>query len=278
MSKKLPSLNRKDGTSVPEISPDLLFSPSELYHENSKLHLSDRLRFAWIEYVNTSPDLHSIISRPFPHYRGYPSVVLPREFPPTQCSFEEVLTERRSVREYSGAPLSLSALAKILYLGDGVVQIRQQDDGIEWALRTAPSAGGLFPINLYCFALRVSELVAGLYFYNPARHCLVCLSEGDFTQPLIGATYLESPLSKACVCIAISAVFPQVKFKYGERAYRFALLEAGHIAQNLLLAAQAERLGAVPIGGFIDDQVNQLLKLDGVQEAVLYLVIIGSLG
>jgi SagB-type dehydrogenase family enzyme len=173
--------------------------------------------------------------------------------------------------------MPLQTLAKILYLGDGVVDCSQAEDGITWSLRTAPSGGGLYPINLYCAVMQVDGLAPGLYFYNPAQHSLEQLLKQDLTQALVAiAPAAEASIRQASICIILSSVMSRIKFKYGERAYRFVLLEAGHIAQNLLLAAQAEAVNAFAVGGFLDDPLNDLLQLDGVEEAALYFVLMGS--
>jgi SagB-type dehydrogenase family enzyme len=264
---------------ISEVTISQLFSPSEIYHENSKMHPSDMVLYSWINLVNTSPHIRNIISRPFTHYKGYPSIRLPHEFAPTSCTLEEAIVNRRSVREFSGLPMHLNTLAKILYLGDTVVKFQQNQDGTTWSLRTAPSAGGLYPIDMYCAIINVNNLKSGIYFYNPLSHCLEQLIEMDVSQTLIRAigSSMERTVKQACACIIITAVMSRIKFKYGERAYRFIMLEAGHIAQNLLLAAQGERVGAVPIGGFLDDEVNHILRFDGVEETTLYLVLLGSL-
>jgi SagB-type dehydrogenase family enzyme len=259
-----------------QVTPEGLLSPSELYHENSKLHCSDLGLYAWIHYVNTSPEIRQVISRPATHYRGYPAIPLTKDFPPTPHCFEEVVIRRRSRREFSGLPMPLQTLAKILYLGDGVVDYLQAGDGSTWSLRTAPSGGGLYPIDLYCAVMRVDGLAPGLYFYNPAQHSLEQLLKQDLTQALAAiAPAAEASISQASICIILSSVMSRIKFKYGERAYRFVLLEAGHVAQNLLLAAQAEAVNAFAVGGFLDDPLNDLLHLDGVEEAALYFVLMG---
>lgn len=259
-----------------EISNTQLFSPSELYHENSKLQESDRSIYATIGFINTSVEIRRIISRPFSNFRGYPSVKLPFDFNSTSTAIEEVFKNRRSVRKFSGEPISLSVLAKVLSLGDGISEISTQPDGTEWYLRTSPSPGALFPIDIYCIVFNVQELDPGLYFYNPLQNSLEYLKEHDFTKELQEATYLHETISQASACIVMSAVMPRINFKYGERAYRFALLEAGHIAQNLLLAAQAESLGGLAVGGFLDDKVNAILGLDGCDEISLYMVLLGT--
>jgi SagB-type dehydrogenase family enzyme len=123
--------------------------------------------------------------------------------------------------------------------------------------------------------LRVDDVQPGLYFYRPLDHRLDRLLQGDLSDSLEKATYLGESIRGAGACIVITATFLRSRFKYGERAYRFVLLEAGHIAQNILLVAEAQDLGAVAVGGFVDDQVNDLLGLDGLREAALYLVLVG---
>jgi SagB-type dehydrogenase family enzyme len=200
---------------------------------------------------------------------------LTHDFAQSGKAFETILRERCSTRDFSGEPGSLESLSKILYLGDGIVRTVEASDGTEWLLRTAPSGGGLFPVDLYCFVLNVDGIAPGLYFYNVLDHCLEQVIVRDFTPLLRDATALEDSVSNACACIAMVGVMQRAKFKYGERAYRFVLLEAGHIAQNMLLAAHDEGLGAVPVGGFLDDSLNEGIGLDGCDEVVVYLVLLG---
>lgn len=255
-----------------------LFSPWELYHENSKLRPSDHAAFQAIGMVNTSPEIQNIVARPRAAFPGYPKISLPVYCPASSGqTFEAIVQQRRSVREFSGAPISLPALSQLLHLGDGISgTLGGNSGGDGWSIRTAPSPGGLFPIDLYCVALRVEELESGLYFFNASTHGLEQIIARDFAAELGEATYLPEAAKSAAVCFALSGVFQRVAFKYGERAYRFALIEAGHIGQNLLLAAVAAGFGAVPIGGFYDDKINDLLQLDGCEEAALYLVLTGG--
>lgn len=261
----------------PEPTPEQSFSPSEIYHENSILRPSNTPLYAWIAHVNSSPDVRRVISQPFTHYRGVPVIPLPRDFAPTARTFEDILENRRSERDFSGEPMSLNAFSKLLYLGDGIVHLWNTPDGFEWALRTAPSGGGLYPIEIYCVVFRVEGLQPGLYFYRPRDHSLEQLIAEDLTETLAEAIPGQaSSVRQACACFVLNAVMPRIKFKYGERGYRFLMLEAGHIAQNLLLAAEAGGMGGVAVGGFLDDPVNGLLKNDGVEEAAVYLTLIGQ--
>lgn len=260
-----------------EPSFDDLTAPSEVYHEASKLRLSDRPLYAWIAHVNTSPEVRQTISRPLTHLRGAPAVELPRAALPTDRSLLSIMEGRRSGRDTSGVPLSLEALGNLLYLGDGIVVRMDMGGGATWGLRTAPSGGGLYPIELYCIVLNALGVAPGVYLYAPSTNRLECVRAGDITEELVDAVPAQAEMVRSTgACIVMSAVMPRIKFKYGERGYRFALLEAGHIAQNLLLAAEAQGLSAVAIGGFMDDPLNHMLGLDGVDEAALYAVMVGS--
>lgn len=275
---KSPNGENENEIKPTEVPPGLLFSPSEIYHENSKLRPTDKGLYSWISFINSSRHIRKVISRPFTSYRGTLRTVLPKRFNNTPYSFEDIIVSRRSIREFSGSSMSLNSLAKILYLGDAIVKRWKMPDDITWSLRTAPSPGGLYPIDIHCACFRVDGIGHGLYFYNPLSHSLEQISTQDVSHMVVTSAYgLEEAVRKACVCLLLSAVMPRVKFKYGERAYRFALMETGHIAQNLLLATHAEGLGACPVGGFLDDPLNDLLGFDGVQEIVIYLLLIGRL-
>lgn len=278
MSVKWPTQAAADAArEAIEAPTEQLFLPSEIFHENSILRPSDSELYSRIGYVNTSADVRATISRPFTHYRGTDAISLPREFAPSSRSFEEILEQRRSVRDFSGASLSLETLSKILYLGSGIVYRWQSPDGSEWGLRPAPSAGGLYPIELYCLVTRVEGLTPGVYFYRAKDHTLERVLDQDPTATLMEAVPAQLDcIQQSAVCVALSSVMPRIKFKYGERGYRFLLLEAGHIAQNLLLAAEAESLGGLAIGGFMDEPLNTFLELNGVDEAVVYLTLFGA--
>ena len=278
MEKKLrmQRVKNQSGFSLTRPTPEELFSPMEVYHENSKIQPSDFELLTRVLTVNSSPQIRRVITRPFVNYPGHHAVALPKEFPPSPAPFESILTNRRSEHHFSGKPISLEALARVLFFGDGIVSKLASEEGGSFSLRTAPSGGGLYPVELYCFALRVNDLPSGSYFYNPLQNQLELLSEADFSVPLAEATSLKREARAAAVCIALVGVLPRSSFKYGQRAYRFVLLEAGHIAQNILLTAESLGLGGLAVGGFMDDQVNALLRLDGCQEFVIYLVLVGN--
>ena len=253
-----------------------LFSPMEIYHENCKLGPGNEELFQRIATVNSSPHIRSVISRPFRSYPGCPTIELPPGWGSVSRSLEDILQRRRSHHQFSGTPNRLQELAAILSLGDGIVARQSGEDGAEFRLRTAPSGGGLYPIETFTLVFDVEGVPPGAYFYNALKHRLELVAPGDCRSKLINASNLKDEIRNAGFCVALSVVLPRSSFKYGQRAYRFAFLEAGHVAQNILLAAEGLGLGALPIGGFFDDDMNRLLNLDGCQEFVAYLLLVGN--
>jgi SagB-type dehydrogenase family enzyme len=257
---------------------DQIFSISEIYHENSKMRDSDLALFRSIAMVNSSTEMRQVISRPFPRRRCQAAIRLPRDWPELDVPFHQALLGRRSSRDFSGESLSIAALARILFHADGVVSASEEPDGTVWHLRTAPSGGALFPIELHPLVFAVEGLQSGHYVYDPLQHCLNLVNPGDFRSGVADTTAMPATIAQAAVCIALTALPPRSRFKYGERSYRFILLEAGHIAQNILLSAAAAGLGAVAVAGFIDDGLHNLLLMDGCEEIVVYLVTVGAVG
>lgn len=254
-----------------------LESPSEFFHEASKLRESDTALARTVWTVNNSRTVREVIAKPSTSYIGIPRVFLPLQRSRLGEHVGEVMLKRRTVREFSGKVLSLADLSAILYFGAGVTEEIVDDYGIVWGSRCAPSGGALYPIDLYCIALRVDEVEDGLYAYDPTANALQLLTPGKLAGPLGAATFLAKTIDMAGACFLMVANFPRTKFKYGERGYRFSLLEAGHIAQNMLLVAQCIGLGALPLGGFVDDKLNELIGADGTDTAVVYAVVAGGL-
>jgi SagB-type dehydrogenase family enzyme len=185
----------------------------------------------------------------------------------------EALSGRRSSRVFATAALPLSALAALLRAGYGVTGALRAGDAAQ-PLRAAPSGGALYPLELTVAARRVDGLAPGLYHFDPLDDALEQLRTG--AVPIAAATPFADEAGVAAAVIVVSAVFWRSRFKYGLRGYRFVLLEAGHVAQNVLLAAAALGLAALPLGGFYDRRVDELIEVDGVDESALYLICIGN--
>lgn len=252
-----------------------LESPSELYHEASALRDSDTALGRAVWSVNTSAAIKRIIASPATSLKGYRSIALPLENPLPPRGLAETLLGRRSTRRFDRQPLTLSEISAVLYYSAAVTSSSVDGDGITWGFRCAPSGGALYPIDLYCAVQHVTGLEEGLYTYVPQPHSLQVLSARPVREALGAATFLNETVSAAGATLLMVANFPRTKFKYGERGYRFALLEAGHIAQNMLLVAESLTLGALALGGFVDDRLNALVEADGCDRAVVYAILVG---
>jgi SagB-type dehydrogenase family enzyme len=177
-----------------------------------------------------------------------------------EVSLEEALTRRRSIRAFTEEGLTSEEISQLLWAGQGVTDPR--------GFRTAPSAGALYPLELY---VATEE---GAYHYLPSTHGLALLSEEDLRGRLWEAGLKQGALREAPAIIVIAAVYARTEGKYGSRAERYVHLEAGHTAQNILLQATALDLGAVPIGAFYDEKVQEALALPKDHEP-LYLIPVG---
>ena len=181
-----------------------------------------------------------LIFLPDPNYEG-------------EISVEQALLERRSVRSYSIAPLSLAEISQLLWAAQGVTS---PNGG-----RTAPSAGALYPLELYLLEKNVSDLPNGIYHYRPREHALVLKIEGDHQQALYEAALRQSAVMDAAAVIVITAIYERTTIKYGERGRQYVHMEVGSVSQNIYLQAVALEMGTVFIGAFHDDQVRILLHL-----------------
>ncbi len=199
-----------------------------------------------------------------------PRIKLPPSGPEPDA-LDQVVRTRRSIREYSATPLTLSQVSTLLSTGCGVTARAYGRD-----LRAAPSAGALYPFEVYLVAIRVEGLEPGIYHFAPQPHALDLRAQGDFTGELVLACLGQDFLFQAGLVLVLAAVFERTFQKYGDRGYRYVYMEAGHISQNLYLRASSLSLGSVGIGAFFDDQVNALIGLDGTKEAAVYLQAAGT--
>lgn len=185
----------------------------------------------------------------------------------------QTLSQRRSQRHYENAPVSLEELSQLLWAAHGVNATYGS-----LHLRTAPSAGALFPIETYVVANNVSDLEAGLYHFDAPDLALSQLRVGNLGHEISLALVGQRFVALAAAVFVWTAVPERSKRRYFERAYRYIYLDAGHIAQNLLLAATALGLSACPVGAFYDDDLNHLLGLKGRDETAVYTACVGRPG
>lgn len=195
------------------------------------------------------------------------SIALPTPRLESGCSLEAALQRRRSVRAFGDEPLALAEAAQLAWAAQGVTSA----DG----LRSAPSAGALYPIELYLAARNVDGLAPGVYKYLPEVHRLRQWVEGDHGRELASGALNQDFVKRAAVVLVFAAVETRTTDKYHERGTRYVHIEIGHAAENVLLQAVALGLSAVVVGAFDDDQVSKSLQMPGTEQA-LYLIPVGN--
>lgn len=187
-------------------------------------------------------------------------ILLPAPRLSSERSLEKTLSRRSSVRRFTDEELTTQDISQLLWAAQGITR--------EWGGRTAPSAGALYPLEVYVAMPR------GFYHYVPQGHKLEIITRNDLRAEIWEASLKQDAVRDAPAVFVIAAVYERTAIKYGDRAARYVHLEAGHAAQNLLLQAVALDLGGVPIGAFHDEQLQSILSLPRDHEP-LYVIPIG---
>lgn len=205
----------------------------------------------------------------FKKYPASEKFKLPQDLKWTGISVEEAIVKRRSKRNFAQKPLSLKELSRLLYYAEGITDIRR-------GLRAAPSAGALYPIEIYPVIHQVEGIKPGIYHYSIEDHLLELLKEGDYRQKFLQYCLGQEFVAKVGVVFIMTAIFARTKWKYQHRAYRYVLIEAGCIAENIHLSAESMGLGACAVGAFFDDQINKELEIDGIKESAILIIVVGK--
>jgi SagB-type dehydrogenase family enzyme len=242
----------------------------------------DRHRVAWTFHRNTSRwpfNMRALPDSPAPEasfkeYLRSPALSLPSPRPP-DVALGRVLDARRSCRRFTDAGLTQLDLATLLATAYGV-RGRLVLGDLEFLERPVPSGGGLYPLELYLLLQRGQALAPGIYHYAPLHHVLEPVRPLELPHVFIGDLFMGQPYAAdAATIIVMTAVVERSLWKYGDRGYRYILLEAGHVAQNINLVAAAMGLGSLNLGGFFDSDLANLLGLDLEAQVPLYAVAVG---
>jgi SagB-type dehydrogenase family enzyme len=208
-------------------------------------------------------------------YKVYPgakkTISLPNLEFDEDIKFWNVILNRKSTRQFKNEPITQSQLGFLLFGITGLTRIFPN-----FAFRTVPSAGGLYPIEVYPIINNVENLNQGVYHYNIPKHSLELLHEGDFRTEIAKACLDQGIAYNSAVNFVWTALIERSKWKYLQRCYRYIYLDAGHIGQNFYLIAEALGLGACTIGAIFDDEINALLEIDGINETAIYVGVIGK--
>jgi SagB-type dehydrogenase family enzyme len=259
--------DRRSGASSSLTATDEVW---ELYHENSKHTRLSPVRPAEqvVEFVKVLWD-----SLPYP---SHPSVALPPAAS-LEMPLGQAIRSRLSTRVFEPGSLSLLDLSTLLQSTYGVIRDRPHDP-MPRPFRVVPSAGALYPLEVYFHGSGIEEFGDGLFHYQPEKHAVHVLREGDVREEVARGFVQQDIAREAPLLVFVTAVFERVVYKYGDRGYRYALLEAGHAVQNLNLVATALGLGSVNLAGYYDRTVDELLGIDGLSHSTLYCVAAGKPG
>jgi len=208
---------------------------------------------------------------PYKEYPDVPKVELDRPSQDGGPALWEAMQRRRSERDFAKATLSRSDLSQLLWAAQGVTATHGS-----YAFRTTPSAGALYPVETYLAVNDVEGIEPGVYHYDVRAHALDQLRTGDFRMAIARAALDQEMAYHANVVFVWTAIFARSKWKYGQRAYRYVYLDAGHIAQNVALAAVGLGLGSCQIAALYDGEANELLDVDGKTESTLYMTVVGK--
>ena len=194
-------------------------------------------------------------------------IMLPEPRTTGEISIEEAMLHRRSVRQYTKEAITLNDLSQLLWAAQGITS--------EEGFRTAPSAGALYPLEVYVVAGNVDGLAGGVYRYRAEGHTLQRIRDGDLRGNLSECALKQTQITDAAVDIVFAAVFNRSTTKYGERGVRYAYIEAGHAAQNVYLQAEASGIGVCAVGAFYEQEVSELLALSR-DETPIYILTVGK--
>ena len=182
------------------------------------------------------------------------SILLPKPSLDGKVSIEKAIKERRTIRDFKERPLPLNHLSQLLWAAQGITDSKE-------GKRAAPSGGALYPLDIYLIVGTngVEGMEAGIYHYLPENHSISLLSKGDRRKEIASASLWQMWMAKAPVMFIITAEYRRITGKYGERGIRYALIEVGHVGQNLFLQAEAIGLGAGIVGAFNDTDVLKVM-------------------
>lgn len=203
------------------------------------------------------------------------AVPLPR---PGDSPLSRLIRERYSCRRFRPVPMDLATLSAVLWAANGLTRESRLSGGERSCARSIPSAGGLYPLEVFALVQRVQGLDDGLYHYGVWNHVMEPARAGASFREFESSVPMLQFVEHANVLLFLGAVFGRTQKKYGPRGYRYVLLEAGHAAQNICLAAVECGLASLCIGGYLDGKVNAMLGLEDHKAGVVYVLGVGYSG
>jgi SagB-type dehydrogenase family enzyme len=242
-------------------------NPAEEYHFASRN--VGAYKFIKNEHlVHYRDDIVSLKTKKFVHYNG-DSIQLLKPIPFADISFETVLAQRISHRDFDGTPISKQELSDLLYYSNGYRDISK-------GLKFVPSSGGLNSVELYAIVLASNEIPLGIYHYEAKSHSLEEIKRGDFRVWSDEHIFFQEEYCRASVVLVLTSMFGKLSTKYGLRSYRLSLMDVGLVSQNIYLVSSALHLKACASAGFIDEELDSALGIDGYNTSSFLTISIGK--
>jgi len=229
-------------------------------------------------HLNSEPWLNEAAYRAGPYvqaFRSYPDaarLALPAS---GRGEIERLAATRRSVRAFRPEPMPLDTVAALLRAGYGIAGVEPLEGGGSFLRRTVPSAGGTYPLELYALVALVAGVAPGIHHFDALGDALELIRPGAWQAEAAELFYTWPYVADAPVILCLAAHFSRTQKKYGPRGYRYVLLEAGHAAQNICLAAAEHGLSSLCMGGFRDGRLNRLIGLTEPEQGVVYTIALG---
>jgi len=212
------------------------------------------------------------------HHEETELIELPDPVYTSNYTIEQTLKERRSTRSFSDEPLTLKEVSQVLWSAYGVTYHQEgMPEFLRGGFKTAPSAGALYPLEIYLVATNVTDLKKGIYKYKPEGHKLIMINHEDARDELLVSSYYQMMVKEAPANIVYSAIFSRTTEKYGERGReRYVYMDLGHSAENVYLQTVSLNMGTCAIGAFDDLKVRILLNMTAEEEP-LYIMPLGKI-
>ncbi|QTA38598.1 SagB/ThcOx family dehydrogenase [Thermosipho ferrireducens] len=217
---------------------------------------------------------HPPIEKPYPENSKLIDLPEPETLKFGNVPLKNIIEKRRSRRKFIKTPLNLEELSYLLWLTQGVKEIIR--NGIA-TFRNVPSAGARHPFETYLVVFNIENLNKGIYRYIPLKHKLILLKEGDFSNNVIEATLNQKFVGESAVVFVWTAIPYRTEWRYAQESYKAIALDAGHVCQNLYLAAESINSGTCAIGAYDQELMDKLIGVDGNEEFVIYLAPVGKI-
>jgi SagB-type dehydrogenase family enzyme len=248
-------------------------SIAEIYHCNTKLNKLNSKQYGL--NIESKKLYLSNLSKPYKSYPYTKKIQLNHSFE-TNTPIEKLLIKRRSMRNFIDKNIEKHQLSSILKYSAGITTTFHDSNNNNISFRAYPSGGALYPLEIYLMSYKVHNLEKGLYHYNASGHYLEKIGLGFGKDELKEIVFTDGMEHNVSVVFFITSIFYRNMVKYGERGYRIILIEVGHLAQNIILTSIANKLNVCPIAGFLDDEINDKLNIDGIEETVQYVLMLGK--